>query len=115
VIAADHLIGAKKSLKALTIFLALSVLVPSAPASPRAIQKQQSTQTRPQQRAQTAKVKAAIHKRGTGEKARVKLTLYDKSKLQGYITKIGPDSFAITDRKTRQVRIISYFEVKRVR
>jgi hypothetical protein len=102
-------------LKVLRSLFLIFMIVQSAAASPRAIQRRQSTQSRQQRRAQTAKIKAQIQKRGTGEKARVKLTLYDKTKLQGYINKIGPDSFAFTDRKTRQVRIISYSEVKRVR
>jgi hypothetical protein len=102
-------------LKLLCSLFLILVIVPIAAASPRAFRKQHSTQSRQQRRAQTAKIKAQIQKRGTGEKARVKLTLYDKTKLQGYITKIGPDSFAFAVRKSRQVRIISYSEVKRVR
>jgi Na+-transporting NADH:ubiquinone oxidoreductase subunit NqrC len=109
-----YFIHVRIALKLFCSLFVAALFVQSAAASPRAIQAHQSAQSRQQQRAQTAKVKAAVHKRGTGEKARVKLTLYDKTKLQGYITKIGPDSFAITDRKTHQVRIISYSEVKRV-
>lgn len=98
----------------LCVALGIFFVVPSAPAAAPAIAKQHATQTRAQQRAQTAKVKAEIRKRGAGKKSRVKVTLNNKTQIKGSITKIGEDSFALTDWKTRQVRIVSYDEVGRI-
>ena len=43
-----------------------------------------------------AKVRAQITKLGTGKDARVKLELRDKTKLEGYLSEVGADSFAVT-------------------
>jgi hypothetical protein len=101
-------------LKVGRFLFAVFLLVQSSAASAPLIRAQQSAQSRQQQRAQTAKIKSEVQKRGTGEKTHVKVTFHNKTKLKGYISKIGPDSFAVTDRKTRQVRIISYEEVDRI-
>jgi hypothetical protein len=47
-----------------------------------------------------AKVKRELAKLGTGPEARIEVKLRDKTKLKGYISKLGEDSFAITDPKT---------------
>ncbi len=44
------------------------------------------------------KVSTKLAKLGTGSDARVKLVLRDKTKLEGYISEAGADTFALTDR-----------------
>lgn len=47
-----------------------------------------------------AKVKAGIAKLGVGPDVHIEVKLHDKTKLKGYISKVGEDSFAITDPNT---------------
>lgn len=47
-----------------------------------------------------AKVKTEITKLGTGPDARLEVKLRDKTKLKGYVSKVGDDSFALTDPNT---------------
>ncbi len=47
-----------------------------------------------------AKVKTEIAKLGTGPDARIEVKLRDKTKLKGYVSKVGDDSFALTDPNT---------------
>ena len=61
------------------------------------------------------KVRAAVLKLGTGEAARVRVTLRDKTKLEGYVSGAGEDSFAVTDAKTGAVTTVAYPQVKGVR
>jgi hypothetical protein len=61
------------------------------------------------------KVKADVAKRGTGEKARVTVELQDGSKLKGYISQAGEDSFTLTDAKSGQARVLAYTDVNRVK
>ena len=63
----------------------------------------------------TGKVKAAVLKLGTGEAARVKVTLRDKTKLEGYVSGAGEDSFAVTNAKTGAVTTVAYPQVKSVK
>ena len=44
------------------------------------------------------KVRTQLVKLGTGSDARIKLELRDKTKLEGYISEAGADTFAVTDR-----------------
>ena len=44
------------------------------------------------------KVRTQLAKLGTGSDARVKLVLRDKTKLEGFVTQAGADTFAVTDR-----------------
>lgn len=61
------------------------------------------------------KIKAAIAKRGTGPKAKVAVKLKDNTKLKGYISQAGNDSFTLTDSKTGQVRTLAYADVTEVK
>ncbi len=61
-----------------------------------------------------AKIKAAVAKRGTSDKKRVRVKLLDGSKLDGYITQTGEDSFTFVYTKTRQTAEIAYRDVKQV-
>ena len=61
------------------------------------------------------KVKAAVLKLGTGEAARVCVKLRDKTKLEGYVSSAGEDSFAVTNARTGAVTTVAYPQVKGVR
>jgi len=60
-------------------------------------------------------VKEKIAKRGTGEKARVSVKMLDGTKMKGYVSEAGEDSFVLTDSKTQQVPTIAYREVTEVK
>ncbi len=44
------------------------------------------------------KVRTQLAKLGTGSDARVKLELRDKTKLEGYVSEAGPESFVVVDK-----------------
>jgi hypothetical protein len=60
------------------------------------------------------KVKENVMKLGTGEAARVKVKLRDKSKLEGYISAADEDSFTITD-SSGKATTVPYRQVKSVK
>jgi hypothetical protein len=62
--------------------------------------------------ARTAKVRAEINKLGTGEAARVKVELCDRTKLEGYVSEAGADSFAVTDASGRTTTV-AYPQVRK--
>jgi hypothetical protein len=61
------------------------------------------------------KVKTSVAKRGTGPKAKVNVKLKDNTKLKGYITQAGSDSFTVADSNTGQTRTLAYADVAEVR
>ncbi len=61
------------------------------------------------------KVKVNVLKLGTGEAARVKVKLRDKTKLEGYVSAIGEEDFTITDQKTGVATTVAYPQVKSVK
>lgn len=61
------------------------------------------------------KARAGVLKMGTGEKARVEVKLRDNTKLKGYISEAGDDSFAVTDANTGTSRTIAYTDVAQVK
>ena len=61
------------------------------------------------------KVQTEIAKLGTGQNARVDLKLRDKTKLKGYISEVGAESFVVIDDKTSSATTITYPQVKQVR
>jgi hypothetical protein len=60
------------------------------------------------------KVKAAVLKLGTGEAARVRVTLRDKTKLEGYVSSASDESFVVTNFKTGAATTVPYPQVKGV-
>ena len=58
--------------------------------------------------------KAEVFKRGTGEKAKVKVKLRDGSEVRGYISKANEDSFELRDKSGKSVTI-AYADVISVR
>jgi hypothetical protein len=61
------------------------------------------------------KVKAGISKLGTGAEARIEVKLRDKTKLKGYVSEAGEDSFIIVDDKTGATSTVTYAQVKQVK
>ena len=61
------------------------------------------------------KIKAAVAKRGTGPKAKVTVKLKDKTKLNGYISDAGSDSFTLSDSKTGQTKTLAYSDVAEIK
>ena len=60
------------------------------------------------------KVKVRVAKLGTGEQARVEVTLKDGKKLKGYIYQAGQDDFVVRENKTQTNTIVTYGEVAEV-
>jgi hypothetical protein len=65
--------------------------------------------------AATDKIKSTVARRGTGPKAKVTVKLKDQTKLKGYISQSGNDSFSVTDSRTGQVRSLAYTDVTEVK
>ncbi len=61
------------------------------------------------------KVKEGISKLGTGAAARIEVKLRDKTKLKGYVSEAGEDSFVIVDEKTGATSTVAYSQVKQVK
>jgi len=60
------------------------------------------------------KVKAGIAKLGVGEAARVKVKLQDGTKLNGYVSEVGNESFIVVNAKTGEAVTVAYPQVKQV-
>ena len=60
------------------------------------------------------KMRARVSKLGTGEKARVEITLRDKARVKGHISQTSTDTFTMIDKETGQSRTISYQDVATV-
>ena len=56
------------------------------------------------------KVRTQIAKLGTGADARVRVTLRDKTKLEGFVSEAGADGFVVTD-KTGVATTVAYPQV----
>ena len=61
------------------------------------------------------KVKASVLKLGTGEAARVKVRLRDKTKLEGYISAADEAGFIVMNPKTGMATPVAYPQVKSVK
>jgi len=63
---------------------------------------------------QVARFKAEVHKHGTGEKSKVRVTLGNGVTVKGYISKIEESSFDVIGNKTGQATSISYTDVQKI-
>ncbi|HST21924.1 MAG TPA: hypothetical protein VLR90_12440 [Blastocatellia bacterium] len=61
------------------------------------------------------KVKAGIVKLGVGQSSRVSLKLKDKTKVAGYISEIGDDSFVVANLESGGRTTVAYPEVVQVK
>ena len=60
------------------------------------------------------KIKINVLKLGTGESTRIKVKLRDQTKLEGYVSDAGADTFTVTNRKTGVATTVAYPQVKSV-
>jgi Tfp pilus assembly protein PilV len=60
-------------------------------------------------------IKANVTRRGTGEKARVNVKMLNGTKMKGFISQAGEDSFTLTDSKTKQTSTLAYSDVAQVK
>jgi hypothetical protein len=61
------------------------------------------------------KVKASVQKLGTGEAARVRVQLRDKTRLEGYVSAADGEGFTVTNPKTGMATEVAYPQVKSVK
>lgn len=69
-------------------------------------------QTRDKQEEHVSKIKAKVARRGTGSKAKVKVSLLDGTKVRGYISETGADNFTVVDEKGGGNVVVAYTQVK---
>jgi hypothetical protein len=62
-----------------------------------------------------AQVRAKVAHIGVGEKARVEVKLRDNTKLKGYVSAAGADSFTIADAKTGTQQTVAYADVAQMK
>lgn len=62
-----------------------------------------------------SKIRSKVAKRGVGPNAKVKITLVDGTKLQGYVSEARADSFTVTDAKTGGSVVVEYSQVKQLK
>lgn len=60
------------------------------------------------------RARGVVSRVGVGEKARVEVRMLDKTKIKGYVSNTGADSFTVTDRKTGATRTVAFAEVEKV-
>lgn len=60
-------------------------------------------------------VKASVQKLGTGEAARVKVQLKDKTRLEGYISAADDEGFTVINSKTGMTTEVGYPQVNSVK
>jgi hypothetical protein len=59
--------------------------------------------------------RARVQKLGQGRDARVEVKLRDNTKLKGYISEAGQDSFTVTEAKTGAAQRVAYADVAQVK
>ena len=96
----------------LIVIIPLSAWSQSQPMQPAGVEEHKEKLSKAEE---ASKIKAQIQKRGTGEKATVKITLRDRTEVKGYISQIDADSFQVTDKKTGMASTLIYGAVDRVR
>jgi len=60
------------------------------------------------------KVRTQLAKLGTGKDALVRIELRDKTKVEGYLSETGADSFTVTDREGKATTV-AYPQVRKAR
>jgi hypothetical protein len=63
----------------------------------------------------TSQIKADVARLGLGEKARVEVKMRDNTRLKGYVSTVGEDSFTVIDSKTGASKTLAYADVARVK
>jgi len=60
-------------------------------------------------------IKAKIARLGTGKKAKAQIKLRTGEKIKGFVDSAGDDSFAFTERDSKQTKTIAYADVVEVK
>ena len=87
------------------MFIGLLVLAPNLQSV--------SAQLNPDNAAE--KVKTDVFRRGAGEKSKVVVKMKDGTKMKGYISQTGENSFDLTNSKTKQTTAVAYRDVTQVK
>lgn len=61
------------------------------------------------------RARAVVARVGVGEKAKVEVHLPDATKVKGYVSEAGADSFTIIDKQTGAARTFNYADVTEVK
>ncbi len=61
------------------------------------------------------KARAKVEKMGVGQNARVEVRLRDNTRLKGYISHAGEDSFTVMDSKMGTAQTLAYTDVAQVK
>jgi hypothetical protein len=61
------------------------------------------------------KIKAKIARLGVGEKARAQIKLRNGQKMKGYVSSVGQEDFAFTERKSGKTATVAYADVVEVK
>jgi len=85
------------------------ILVSSASVS-HSVRAQTMNNTQP-----VEMMRAAVQKLGVGRGARVEAKLRDNTKVKGYVSAAGEDSFIVTDPKTGATQTVAYADVTQVK
>jgi hypothetical protein len=93
----------------------LMVVIVPVTARPQSQQTQASQEEKRFSDEGSSKIRTQVQERGTGENAKVKVTLQDKSIVKGYISQVDAESFRVTDKKSGQVTTIAYKNVAKVK
>jgi hypothetical protein len=91
-----------------TVAVALAVLLLYLAPAPPAAAGQSSVDG-----SQIAKIKSDVAKRGVGDKAKVAVSLRNKTSVKGYIKQASEDQFVIADDKTNAETTIAYRDVEK--
>lgn len=62
-----------------------------------------------------ARIKENVARRGTGERARVRVTLLDGRKISGYISEVRENAFVLIDQQTNASTTLAYTDVSQVK
>jgi hypothetical protein len=62
-----------------------------------------------------ARIKQEVTKRGTGEKAGVKIKLRNNTELKGYISQVGANDFVLVQEKTGAESTLGYADIAEVK
>jgi hypothetical protein len=60
-------------------------------------------------------IKAKIAKLGTGKKAKAQIKLRTGEQLKGFVSSAGDDTFAFTERNSKQTKTVAYADVVEVK
>ena len=65
--------------------------------------------------AEAAQVRTKVQSIGTGPKARVEVKLRDKTRVKGYVSGSGQDSFTVINSQTGSTETVAYADVAEVK